>query len=213
MKLTILPVENTVLRDGIPRTVDCTALREQGIHAIQWNESAGHIEYLDSRPNLPLLSIASYQSIIDAWQNAWANTPGMKLVNGTLVPKSTWDLYATGEIDLNEYKARTTAAVIAFHDQKIAAGYVDGSGRKFACDASVRRLLQEVMALGQYPQTWLTADRLNVRMLNSAADAQALLAEIMAFVAPIKQARYAKEVEIAQLAGPTSDYDVEAGWP
>lgn len=51
MRVTIVPSDNAVLVDFRPlNTLDLSELNPN-IHAIQWNNDVGHIEYKDGRPN------------------------------------------------------------------------------------------------------------------------------------------------------------------
>ena len=74
MRLTIVPSDNVVLVDGRGLKLDLTGYASlDGIHAVQWNDDAGHIEYIATevvRLNEPIDSIDPYQDIIDAWTAA-----------------------------------------------------------------------------------------------------------------------------------------------
>lgn len=64
-KITIVKDDNIVIVDGVERTVDCTG-QAANLHAVQWNGSAGEVEYNDGTPNAVIDSISAYQSLIDA---------------------------------------------------------------------------------------------------------------------------------------------------
>jgi len=79
MKLTIIPDDKTVLINGERFEVDCAALVAQGIHAVQWYGSRGHIEFKDaddgSKPeNEQIESIERFEPVIQAWRDAKAAT-------------------------------------------------------------------------------------------------------------------------------------------
>lgn len=78
MKLTIIPSDNVVLVDGRALRVELGGFAQlEGLHAVQWNGSKGHIEF-DNRDrdntefklNEKLTNIEAYQDIVDAWMEA-----------------------------------------------------------------------------------------------------------------------------------------------
>jgi hypothetical protein len=70
MRVTIISDDSLVLVDGVPFTVDCSALLPE-IHAVQWDGAAGEIEFKavdgHKRPNEPIEDIAPFQPLIDLW--------------------------------------------------------------------------------------------------------------------------------------------------
>ena len=64
-KVTIVKSDNKVIVDGVDRTVDCSG-QAANLHAVQWDGSAGEVEYNDGTPNAIIDSISTYQSLIDA---------------------------------------------------------------------------------------------------------------------------------------------------
>ena len=70
MRLTIIKDDSRVIINGINYEIDISAL-PVGIHAIQWYETQGEIEWKDERGrmvrNEEISSITDYQWIIDAW--------------------------------------------------------------------------------------------------------------------------------------------------
>jgi hypothetical protein len=78
MRLTIVPSDNIVSVDGQPLEVDCSPFPQlAGIHAVQWNGTKGHQEYVqedesDFRPNTLLTSIDAYADVIAAWEDKLA---------------------------------------------------------------------------------------------------------------------------------------------
>jgi hypothetical protein len=69
--VTIIVPDNIVLVGGKPHTVDCSTLVAENIHAVQWDGSAGWVEYAmvngEKTPNAAITGISPYQSYIDAW--------------------------------------------------------------------------------------------------------------------------------------------------
>jgi hypothetical protein len=70
MRLTIIKDDSTVIIDGVYYEVDVSAL-PSGLHALQWYETRGEIEWKDENGkmtrNEEISSITDYQWIIDAW--------------------------------------------------------------------------------------------------------------------------------------------------
>lgn len=64
-KVIIVKPDNKVIVDGVDRTVDCSG-EAANLHAVQWDGSAGEVEYNDGTPNAIIDSISAYQSLIDA---------------------------------------------------------------------------------------------------------------------------------------------------
>jgi uncharacterized protein YccT (UPF0319 family) len=67
--LTIIKDDNFVKRDGVELTIDCSGLASN-VHAVQWNGSAGEVEYNDGTANAVIDSISAYSSITDAFATA-----------------------------------------------------------------------------------------------------------------------------------------------
>jgi hypothetical protein len=70
MRLTVIKDDSAVIIDGTYYEIDVGAL-PVGIHAIQWYETQGEIEWKNERGrmvrNEEISSITDYQWIIDAW--------------------------------------------------------------------------------------------------------------------------------------------------
>jgi hypothetical protein len=84
MRLIIVPSDNSVTIDGERRTVECDSFASlQGVHAVQWLDPAGWIEYInlpvatsaDFKPNEAIASIEQFQEVIDAWNAAGPELP------------------------------------------------------------------------------------------------------------------------------------------
>ena len=75
MRVTIIPTEHRVNVDGISMSVDCSSLPSD-IHAIQWYETMGWIEYkktgikrtaIGSTPHKQITSIDEYHGLLQEW--------------------------------------------------------------------------------------------------------------------------------------------------
>jgi hypothetical protein len=66
MKISIVPEDGTVVIDGVGFEVDCSSI-DSAIHSVQWDQGAGHIEYVqpDRMPE-PIDDISPFQTVIDA---------------------------------------------------------------------------------------------------------------------------------------------------
>ncbi len=65
MKLTIIPSDQTVIRNGKALNFPFSL---PDIRAVQWDNGSGEVEYLDGRPNKKITSLAPFQSVSNAWQ-------------------------------------------------------------------------------------------------------------------------------------------------
>ena len=69
MRVTIVADDGLVGVDGVFRSVDLSAL-DPNIHAVQWDGTAGHVEFKDLSPEQQIADISVFQSLIDAWTAA-----------------------------------------------------------------------------------------------------------------------------------------------
>ena len=80
MKLTVVTSDLTVIKDNEAYIVADLSHLDKNIHAIQWQDTTGEIEYLDSTPNLVINDITPYNQCVTDWETAKAkyisdNTP------------------------------------------------------------------------------------------------------------------------------------------
>lgn len=71
MRLTILPVDGTVNKDGVAYIrldlSDCNIPSD--IHALQWSNNAGWIEYKDPVPNLDIIALPDWaNNCLSIWE-------------------------------------------------------------------------------------------------------------------------------------------------
>lgn len=74
MKLTIIPVDGTVIKDGESYThldlSSCGIPLE--VHALQWSENSGWIEYNNGAPNEPITELPDWaNNAVAVWQVAY----------------------------------------------------------------------------------------------------------------------------------------------
>jgi hypothetical protein len=68
MRLIVVVDDEFVSVDGEGYgKIDLDQLKQNNIHAIQWHETYGQIEYRDTSPNLNIDSIDEFSWVIDLW--------------------------------------------------------------------------------------------------------------------------------------------------
>tara|TARA_R100001510_G_C7638106_1_gene195925 strand:- start:277 stop:747 length:471 start_codon:yes stop_codon:yes gene_type:complete len=70
MRLTIIPLDNLVIKDGEGYNVDNLDYLDSNINAIQWYEDKGEVEYLDGTENLEITDITPYNQCLTDWNTA-----------------------------------------------------------------------------------------------------------------------------------------------
>ena len=68
MKLTVVTSDLTVIKDNEAYIVADLSHLDKNIHAIQWQDTTGEIEYLDSTPNLVINDITPYNQCVTDWE-------------------------------------------------------------------------------------------------------------------------------------------------
>ena len=72
MRLTIIPVDKAVVKDGVGYADLDFSMADASIHAVQWYGTEGEIEIVDARgravENRTITDLAPFQSALDAWQ-------------------------------------------------------------------------------------------------------------------------------------------------
>ena len=99
-RITIVPDDNTVIVDGEARREISMAGIDPTIHAVQWKDTAGEIEYNDGKRHKKIVSISPFQSFIDRWANA------------AIPPPTLDDLKATKKADFVTEGVKRVAAQI-----------------------------------------------------------------------------------------------------
>lgn len=83
MRVTIVVDDNLVLVQGQPETVDCSGLLSQNVHAVQWYDTWGEVEYATElqtgirRANARITDFSAFQTYLDTWESA-AQKPAAK---------------------------------------------------------------------------------------------------------------------------------------
>lgn len=68
-RITIIPSDNVLLVDGEARIINMTGI-DPKIHAVQWFNTIGEIEFNDRTPHQEITSITPFQSFIQLWIDA-----------------------------------------------------------------------------------------------------------------------------------------------
>ena len=70
MRLTVVPSDKIIIKDGKEYKVTDLSYLDSNIHAIQWYDDKGEIEYVDGTPNLEITDIAPYNQCVTDWEAA-----------------------------------------------------------------------------------------------------------------------------------------------
>lgn len=70
MRLTIITSDKFISIDGEGYKVSAFPKIDENIRAIQWDNTVGHIEFVDYSPNLVFNDITPYSRFVDAWTKA-----------------------------------------------------------------------------------------------------------------------------------------------
>ena len=165
-RLTIVTSNGLVIvNDDALNLIDdrLNQMMTDGIHAVQWLDGAGHVEYTNGQSNMELKNLDTYQWAIDAHATELAHLEAEASC-------SSWQHYdrATGEIttDLGSLIQARRDEVQTLFDQYLGQG-VAHDGYIFDCDedsqsriGNAAQLAQTAASLGQdfTPMTWTTAD-------------------------------------------------------
>lgn len=68
-RITIVPSDSIMLVDGVARTIDISGI-DPTIHAVQWFDTRGEIEFNDGTPHEQIDDISPFQDFIDRWTAA-----------------------------------------------------------------------------------------------------------------------------------------------
>lgn len=68
MRVTVVPADRLILVDG--EGLQFAFAAPEGLHALQWQDASGHLEFTDGRPN-QALTAADYESHVAPFVQAW----------------------------------------------------------------------------------------------------------------------------------------------
>ncbi len=68
MRVTVVPADRLILVDG--EGLQFVFDAPEGLHALQWQDASGHLEFTDGRPNRALTA-ADYESHVAPFVQAW----------------------------------------------------------------------------------------------------------------------------------------------
>ena len=87
MKLTIVTSDLLVVKDNEPHNVADLSYLDSNIHAIQWDNDKGEIEYKDGTLNKAITDISPYNQCLTDWEAAKA-----QFVKDTTLPDIDWEI-------------------------------------------------------------------------------------------------------------------------
>ena len=67
--ITVIPSDKLILLDGIG--LQCSFAAPANLHALQWHEGAGHIEFTDGKPNQQLAGDADFVQYVQPFVVLW----------------------------------------------------------------------------------------------------------------------------------------------
>ena len=70
MRLTVVPSDKIIIKDGKEYKVTDLSYLDSNIHAIQWYDDKGEIEYVDGTSNLVITDITPYNQCVTDWEAA-----------------------------------------------------------------------------------------------------------------------------------------------
>ena len=70
MRLTVVPSDKIIIKDGKEYKVTDLSYLDSNIHAIQWYDDKGEIEYVDGTSNLAITDITPYNQCVTDWEAA-----------------------------------------------------------------------------------------------------------------------------------------------
>ena len=70
MRLTVVPSDKIIIKDGKEYKVTDLSYLDSNIHAIQWYDDKGEIEYVDGTSNLEITDITPYNQCVTDWEAA-----------------------------------------------------------------------------------------------------------------------------------------------
>ena len=70
MRLTVVPSDKLIIKDGKEYKVTDLSYLDSNIHAIQWYDDKGEIEYVDDTSNLAITDITPYNQCVTDWEAA-----------------------------------------------------------------------------------------------------------------------------------------------
>lgn len=205
MKVTIVRPDNTIIVDGVARTVDCSVL-PSAHRVIQWLGESGWIEFeqtpgTDHLANMPLASFEAYQEFVDAWEDA--GLPPVPTLPEAIAAKDA-------AIEA-EFKARAAATILHTVGGVEHPWHADGE--------AVTNIMGVVVMINSgvpvpNPRPWTpvgshtSVDITHAELIGLGA-AIAARKDILHAAKKAKQAAVAALTTIEDVAA----YDAAAGWP
>ena len=207
--LTVIPVDSVIILDGEPLQFPFQS--SESLHALQWHNGTGHIEYTDGRPNRTLVQ-ADYLKEVAPYMTLWQ------------VEKRRLEAEANKPPTLEEAKE---AALQLIKEKRLAVEYagplvdLDGTMVRFPSEVKDETRQNSLAAMfSAAPDTvvtdWKVADGVYVTMTFPLLQ-QVKAAGFAHIAATFSVERHKREaVEALSSAGAVAawlDENLETGWP
>ena len=208
-RVTVIPDDQLIIVEGF--ALECAFAVPDAIHALQWQNGSGHIEYTDGRPNLPL-ETADYQGVVAPFVAVWQ------------AEKARLEAEAGKPPTLSEARERAFAAI---KDKRLEVEYagplvaVDGVAIRFPSEVKDETRLNSLAGLFATDPTtqipdWKVADGVYVTM--TAPLLQTVKMAGFAHIATTFSTERAKRAEVEALATSEAVAEwvatgLEEGWP
>ena len=215
--LTIVVPSQLVIIDGVSLSLDASVFEQliaDSIHAVQWRNGAGHVEYNNGQANQKIESIDVFKTILDAHAAEFAHVT----IEQNL---SQWETYnrESGEIkvDLTSLIKARREEVEQLLQEHLAVG-VSYDGYQFEADANSQANITSAMQLAQNVDTfnaitWTAADN-RLYQIDSFEQLKSLGVAIGSYVQQMYAVRNAHKNALNNLdsADDVLGYDVTTGW-
>ena len=164
MKLTIIKEDNLVQINGVIQYFDLSTLVDANIWAVQWNETAGHIEKIDGE-NIDINSLAEFQNVINEYNNRNASVDQAEQVDydkvivqylsGRIEENTVTEAHAAGitftALTLEDKQAKRLSEIEVDRNNAIDAPVTSsalGSAHTYQAKSANRQFLNDLITLG-----------------------------------------------------------------
>ena len=215
--LTIVVPSQLVIIDGVSLSLDASVFEQliaDSIHAVQWRNGAGHVEYSNGQANQSIENIDVFRTIFDAHAAEFAHVT----IEQNL---SQWETYnrETGEkiTDLTALIKARREEVEQLLNEYLVSG-VGYKGYRFEADANSQANITSAMQLAQNVDsfnaiTWTAADN-RLYQIDSFEQLKSLGVAIGSYVQQMYAVRNAHKDALNNMsaADDVLAYDITTGW-
>ncbi len=208
MRLVVIPDDQKMVKDEVVLKFDFPMPKE--IHAVQWDDDVGHIEYNDGTENLELSDISEIQTYIDMFDTEKAkldSCPDVEPWEVAIWDETSQKWTVNDSPDIVDKKKEALAAV---RFERETAGITLQNGTKIHTDRESQALIT-----GAYSASLINPDiKIDWKGENGWVKIGAAeITAIAGFVAEHVQACFSHERVLAELIAQEPDTDITTGWP